>query len=432
MFTGLLPHQHGIHAERFDSMVDFSSIRPSETFLRSLSDYRTVGISANPYVNSSQNFDTIFDQFHDVITYTSFFPAALCPFEFDQKHEYDSVREQVQGYLAASLRHDQPLKSVANGFWPLVDKLPFSLPTPGLFDDGGQSILTLAERSLGNSPEPSFLFLNLMDGHIPFRNLIQYDQEQHSVPNSWSSTELSKWEVNIEGVEDETYLSNYRSLYRASIDYLDRIVAEFLQTVQQSTDRETTVIITADHGHNLAYEADEGFIHHSASLSEGNLHVPLEIVNPPADYPETVEEFVTLLDIGVLIDGLSNDTWPGDRLFREYVPAEVIGIDGIDDPRNYRTFSDGEFEFWNRMIRVVYHDGIKYEWDSLGVNRTFALDAGKPCWQAEHDSPAEFGPEIYDCFTEPILEYKSQYTNETAADISDSIPKDRLKELGYL
>lgn len=65
IFTGELPSEHGIHAESFDADFSFASVDPESTFLGRLPGHRTVGVSANAYVNSTFGFDALFDEFHD-------------------------------------------------------------------------------------------------------------------------------------------------------------------------------------------------------------------------------------------------------------------------------------------------------------------------------------------------------------------------------
>ncbi|KAA9410367.1 sulfatase [Haloarcula hispanica] len=431
IFTGKLPHQHGIHADSFDRTITYSSLDVSDTFLDDLDSHSTIGVSANPYANSFNGFDELFDNFNDVITHGSFFPEAFSPYEFFRDRNVDRSVRTYLSYLWHASRRDRAFKSVLNGFWPFFNNSPVSLPLPGITDDGASAIAKTVLRRFRDVSQPHFTFVNFMDAHAPFRNLRHYDDSLHSVSDSWNSNALNKWEINKDGKGSEQYLANYRELYGASIDYLDRKVEVLIDDIQEGTEYETTFVITADHGHNLGYPADEGFIHHSGSLSEGVLHVPLEIINPPEGASEAVTDIFTHLDIGDLLVDMANDRRLNTDLFRDYVPAEVIGLDGTGDPRNHRSFEEGEYEYWNRMIRVLYDDMTKYEWDSLGTRRVFSLDSDRPCWQEQLGEPVDFSDEMLDIFDQPLVEYKEQYEGGTS-DEASTIPEERLEDLGYL
>ena len=72
-------------------------------------------------------------------------------------------------------------------------------------------------------------------------------------------------------------LAYYRALYDASIRYTDEVLASFFAELEVlGLDRETTIIITADHGEELA---DHGRLGHTQLYPE-SLRVPLVIVHP--------------------------------------------------------------------------------------------------------------------------------------------------------
>jgi len=56
--------------------------------------------------------------------------------------------------------------------------------------------------------------------------------------------------------EFEPSVERVRRLYAATVDYLDRLVADLVRALETGDDRESILIVTADHGENLGYESD--------------------------------------------------------------------------------------------------------------------------------------------------------------------------------
>lgn len=428
MFTGTLPSEHGIHGESISSSADFSSLRRSDVFLDEMPGHRALGVSANPYVNSLFGFDGLFDEFADMIADESLFADGYSPYEYSMD---DDTGEGTFGYLRRSLKHDHPLKSIANLAWTAVDGNDYSHPFSGVIDDGAGAISDRASAAAGETDEPFFMFLNYMDAHTPLRNLIHLDQELHSVPNTWNSNELHQWDFNKEGERDERYLRNYRALYGAAIEYLDRTVADLVEEIKAATDEETTFVITADHGHNLGYPADNGYIHHISSTSEGILHVPCEIIDPPEGFPETADSYFSHLTLGQLMADIAADNPYDPDLLSKSIVAETIGLSGTGDPRNHREFEEGEFEYWNRMIRCFYRDETKYQWDSVGQHLEYRLDDDRPCWQELESEDASIPDEAFASFPSEIDNYK-QRVGSAAQDSPDADVEETLKDLGYM
>lgn len=307
-----------------------------------------------------------------------------------------------------------------------LDVVFSKLPVPKLFDDGAKAALRIARRKIRGGNEPFFLFMNLMESHTPHQPTRGYDRSLYDAPSTWNSMDgLNQWAINRQGTDGyEEDIDHFRDLYAASIDYLDRTVARFIETVQERTDRETTFVITADHGENLGYPEDRGLFGHNSSLSEGLLHVPLTVVNPPKGYSARETDYFSHLDIGALVAGLAADRAPD--VFSDRIPAERILTTNLPDVEKE------ERAYWNRMLRCLYEGESKIEWDSLGECVEYELDRDRPCWQRERSeitaSPPRWAEEFFDV---EIRSFKEQIGDSSAEDI-DEATRSRLKELGYL
>ena len=421
--TGELPHQHGI--DSYNS--DYSSLGREDTFLAELPEYDALGVSANAFAGSPFGFDEMFDEFTDV-SWTRRFPQGMDAEEYATKTDAEGLSFYIE-FLKTALAHEHTLQTIANAALAQLDISLFSrLPLPKLLDDGASAVLQEAERLVDQNGSPFFLFINLMDAHVPHHNIWGYDQSIHSVPNTWSSiTELDEWRVMLDGVdsyrEDVEY---FRQLYAASIDYLDRKVAAFIDRIQEVTADETTFVITADHGENLGFREDGGLFEHKSSLTEGLLHVPMSIVNPPAGYASHESAYMSQLELGMLIGGLARGETPdvfGDRIAAERIGTTIYGVEMAEEERRY----------WGRMLRCVYEDNSKIVWDSLGDATKYEIASHQPCWQKPHRKDVSPPSWVDDFFEEDITTYKQHVdTSGRFKDGLDDFTRDRLEDLGYL
>lgn len=432
LFTGQLPSHHHLHAERFDAEFDFAEALDDRTFLDDLDGYETLGVSSNIYMNVEFGFDRLFDEFrdHSIGNHWHAAPFPEARTEFDV--EADSQLRRYASGVSQALEDDYPLRTFANGLWAKYYGIVDELPLPRFGDNGARvnsdAILEFAE----GADEPFFVFANFMDAHNPLQHSRRYDESLHSVPNTWTSNEFSKWELLIDDRATDEYTRNYRALYGAAIEYLDRVVSDLIEKLETETEGDTTVIVTADHGHNLGYEHEDGYFHHTTSLSEGILHVPFEVYNPPDDWPERVTERISQTAVPALVRSIRDGRWRASVAGDEPVVAENVGLLGQGDGIDHETADETDEAFWSRMIRCGYLDDEKFEWDSLGRCRRFALDATKPCWQSLQDSDCEVPEDLTACFDEDIDAYKERWQrHEQRLEFDDSV-SENLKDLGYL
>lgn len=414
-FTGELPHNHDAHAYN----TTFEHIKSENTFLDDL-DHRTIGVSANPYASSSFGFASLFDEFVDIAP-SVVFPEGMYLKDFTS--DRDGVREYID-YTLQVLDHDHPFKSLVNGVGHISTQM---IPdwAPRRTDDGGRAVTRAARKQTRSSSEPYFLFLNFMEAHAPFSSTLLFDRDYRTVPRGWSSDQIDIWEINTGNAEDYCEdIENYRQLYSASIEYLDRLITPFLDTLSDRSSYETTVIITADHGENLVFPEDDDLIEHKGSLTEGLLHVPLLIYNPPSGFELPNDEFFSLLDLGALVQRLTGESVSFE--YTDIVPAELIGL-GSANPQ----LSQEEGAYWDRTIRCGYRGTEKYLWDSSEESYLETVDPNRSCWRRREKVNVDIPQEIRSPFDTGIHSHKSERVVSTNTGISRGTT-DRLEDLGYL
>jgi hypothetical protein len=429
MFTGRLPHEHGVHAYQ----RDFSVIDREDTLLGDLPDYSAVGASANVWAGSSFGFDGLFDSFSDVSP-DQRFPEGIDVARFGQETEATGLARQL-AFLRAALRHDRPLESLANGAMVQLDRVFQHLPLGKPFDDGASLLESELESQVEATAEPFFGFVNFMDAHGPVHHVRGYDRSLHDAPLSWTARTVDLQRVVEEG--DEETLGWYRSLYGTAIDYLDRRVVGLVDRLRAATDRETTVVVTADHGNDLAMTDSRHWGHTKSRLTEALLHVPLAVFNAPS-VPDAVgarpEGLVSHLRLRDLLVGLAHDRVP-DVVDPEIV-AERIGYSGPP-----ATLEGDLSAAEDSTIRCLYADReTKTVWTHRGAVSRYRLDPDRPCWEtvAERDAGAD-GDEggdidvaaLDDRFGESIESVGRRVREDGSVEV-DTDAEARLQDLGYL
>jgi len=404
MFTGQLPHKHGVHTYNWD----YSTIPAEDTVTADLPEsYQTLGVSSNPYACSEFNFDTFFDVFVDSNPLATASDAA-------------GWRRYVE-FLSKTLRGEKPLRNLRYGFLTELEKLSPAIPS-------GYAPLWVAReglRQIERSSEPHFCFLNFMHAHTPR----QYRSEYHTdstVPRDWTSRAYDNWDIVLEQTSDaDRHLKNERELYSLSLKYLDERIASFIRTVLKVSDSETTVIVTADHGENLGYDSEDGLVGHFSSLSEGLLHVPCLLINPPSGYDKTETDLFSHLQLPELIVGLAANRTPD--VFRTEIPAELMGV-GVDDIP-----AGADREYWNRVIRAAYTGQSKYVWDSLENTYEYQLDSNRPNWQQLVAESVTVPANLTSMFETDLAEYHDwDLEDQNVAEDLTEDTKANLSDLGYL
>lgn len=422
MLTGQLPSEHDVHA--LNPKLD--SVSTDNTLVSDLPAHAALGVSANVYAGSTFGFDTHFDAFIDISRDQRYHDALDVSAFVDNCDEVGIAR--YAAVLRAALRDDRPVASLLNAVEALLTDLERSTLAglPSLLDDGAATVERAVFDLIDTRDQPFVFFVNFMEAHEPHRDTLWFDRESYAdvIPRGWDSMTLKNWDVADDSMETESDVTRYRALYGAAVAYLDRRVSAFVERLLAATCRETTVVITADHGENLALPAEEGALGHVTSLSESVLHVPLVLVNPPTGYDPIVEEYVSHLSLRRLVTGLAHGSTP--NVTEPSPAAEIVGVTPGNDP-----LVEQNPDRWDRMLRCTYKDDRKYVWDHRGEEVVYALDPSRPSWQDRLDT-ASVPDEARARFPGDIARYRRTATSLSPNDnaISDAV-EHQLRDLGY-
>lgn len=261
IFTGKLPHNHGVTA--LNSKLGDSNQTLAE--MLKAKGFSTVGFISHTLITRRFGFNQGFDKYE------------LVPFK---GNVHDAVTSEEVSQAATQ--------------WLEQNKKQFD-------------------------KQRFFLFLHYFDPHYNYQHHQKFDR------TSWykGSIEpglgirLLRDRIGKLEPDDIRYLKN---LYQEEIAYTDAAIGNVLEALsKQNLDKNTLVILTADHGEEFM---EHGWIGHTRTLYDELIHVPL-IVKVPQLSASRVRNVVSTLDIVPSLLALDSEKhssnfdgqkfWPGDN-----------------------------------------------------------------------------------------------------------------------
>lgn len=360
MFTGLLPSEHGTHAEH--TFLDDRHTTIAEILKHD--GYQTFLYSANPNISKSVNFHQGFEV---------------------EEHPWD------KRYRSAAIRIVQrKIASEVHG-GGLLQKIRAGRETNlGVEATGGLNQRALIDwLNKRNKKRPYFAFLNYMEAHQPLIPAKEYRLRMMSAPKveksykidgSWRHTFL--YTFGLDEYSDEK-LEIMAATYDATLLELDELFQTLIETLEARGDLENTVVIlTADHGEHLG---EHHMLDHHYSVYQPLIHVPL-VVHYQEQFKRgretrpvvTFDIFPTLLELAGIDPPIGFETKAvslleprADRIRL----AEYVGI--FNNPFEFAKSADPNWNPspWNRELRALIDGPFKYVWASDGRNELYDLDA---------------------------------------------------------
>lgn len=448
MFTGEYPHQHGIYTQ--SDIIE----SPLPLVDRLGADgYARYAVSANGFAAPKYGFDRGFDEFYNTQGLTAY-PQGLDVHGYARQireandGEFDTGDIAYSDLLGRTLRHDYPVKSLANvcaaalselvNAYPALQRIPhrrfnkyneFSYSP----EQNTECIRRLVAESASGG-RPFFIFTNYMDTHHPYTPPEPYQREYCG--RTFSYRELSRIAEEShpfnylkrrhgEGVS-EPRIETIRNLYAGEVRTADEHLGRLLRTLERQEVRdETLIIVTADHGENLGETNWMGEKHmgHVRSASENHLRVPLVVAHPELN-SRTVRDYVSTREIyRLLVDEIHPFlSYQGGDISaltpeNDVVLAEVPKTTSTALAETYPELSD----VLQRHLVAAYKDGWKVVVDSNGTELA---------WNEGNESDVDGAPS--DAVREArraIGTFNEQ--GESQREISDT-EKRQLEALGYL
>ena len=244
--------------------------------------------------------------------YTSVLAKGLPKFESTLAAELKSA-----GYRTALFSggvYLRPEWGLTKGFDTYVNTFSTSTPgrIPAPFETNLDDLLDWVKTERGAGP--FFVFATIDDLHVPYHSSepdrydpgyqgVARDTDVYSVPFARAyNGEASGYPESLKAKvarfkSDPRALEHFTARYDAALRDSDQRVGEFVAGLKKlGLDKNTVLIITADHGEMLG---EKGLLNHTQSLYEPVVHVPLIIKHPglPKLAGRRIPELVQRIDL---------------------------------------------------------------------------------------------------------------------------------------
>jgi uncharacterized sulfatase len=291
MFTGLYPTAH--HVTQSSRSLGPDRHHVAEVLRQA--GYETVGFCNNPLVGILDNgfkrgFDTFYNYggaFPSVPRSSSRLPWPLSAWteaytQFLRRISYPIQNFFARSELALSISLTAWLTPLWSRFARFKGQNERSVHDVAHFLD---------RREASGRDRPLFLFLNLMETHLPFwprrrfidqvAPVVRQNREARRIMNAWNR-EAYRWAAPLAEPLGDLEAQVLSDMYDAEVAYQDDYLGElFAAMARRSRRRDTLTIFVSDHGDGLG---EHGYFGHAFVAYEELLHVPL-VLHWPAQLP---------------------------------------------------------------------------------------------------------------------------------------------------
>ncbi|MCB8942254.1 MAG: sulfatase [Ardenticatenaceae bacterium] len=329
LFTGLYPTTHQV----LQSSQGLSPDWPHVAEVLTAAGYETIGFCNNPLVGVLNNgFKRGFQTFYN---YGGAFPSL----PGDSIQLPWPIGPIVAGYTQFLRRISYPIQNffgrsdlafrVSLNAWltPLWSKMA---NFKGQNERSvGDVVHFLQEREAQKRHKPLFLFLNLMETHLPFwppgefvdkvAPYLRQSKEARAVMGRWNR-EAYRWAAPLERPLSPLESQVLSDMYDAEVAYQDAYLGKLLAWLDGRSRRNTLTIIVADHGDSLG---EHNYFGHAFTAYQELIHVPLIVHWPERIQPGRVTTPVSTRRVfHTVLDAV------GSRLpeMSHLNPAEVHGL----------------------------------------------------------------------------------------------------------
>lgn len=303
-----------------------------------------------------------------------------------------------------------------------------------------EALVARALRELARAPadRPVFLYLHLMDTHVP------YDPAHAERAPTWpgwseaasaDEAPLVHWgPTDPLDAEQLALLTSWRRAYDGQVRFVDAALGRLLQRVPELRSRESLVAVTSDHGEGLfSHLRGPGstpgpgplglaYPDHGEQLYEEALRVPLWLAGPGVPAGRNEPRPVAVRDLGATLLHLSG--LPGASGFAGRLPLSAA------DPVPDALFGAGS-RGW--FVRTATHKlTVPFGTDAPESAATVRLAAvAGPVYLPELEELSAAEPGLRRLLLERWRRWLDS-TDEPPPDLADPATLERLRMLGYV
>ncbi len=305
MFCGEYPAIHGTLQSSDAISGDFRTVAEHLHHV----GYHSIGFCNNPLVGVLDNgFRRGFQRFYNYggtipstpTTYGENTSGILAKIRRQYFRIIDRIATPIQQAVAAS---PQVLQIALNPWLvPLWTRYSnFKGDTETSIND---TCCYLMNNRNGSTPEPKFIFLNLMETHLPytppkrfmhtFAPVVLEQPEAQEFIRVYN-TQALQWLLPLEKPYPELEAQTLNTMYDAEVAYQDHLLNQLFTILDQPEYRENfLVIIVGDHGEMLGEHQIMG---HGLGVYEELVHVPLIIRFPGQEKGSRVKPLVSTVNL---------------------------------------------------------------------------------------------------------------------------------------
>ena len=288
LFTGLYPSEHSVHedpnselGEIFQKATGYSG--DFLTKIASKQGYKTIGISANPMISGLTGFEEKFDEFYNV--------------DLGNLSGISNINTTNQKF--------RRIKYLASRVISTIRGYPKN--------KGYKISLSILSRFI--SKDQTFIFMNLMEMHDPYRKTIWTDDNIHILNDLFEIRSLNEKQIN-----------KLRSKYYNQIEKVRESILSIIDMLKYFKKfDDTLVIFTSDHGQALK---ENGYYGHGTFLYDELIHIPLLIKFPFNNSKKlNFKSYVNLVDLhGFLRAIITEENNPYQYFRRDITYSEAFGL----------------------------------------------------------------------------------------------------------
>jgi arylsulfatase A-like enzyme len=304
--------------------------------------YTTAGFSTSPHLSRATGYDRGFDYFEDLL------PA-----------EADPHLRSVSGGQRL-LRH------------PLTHRVALALGQSWRPARVYSSAVEVTDRVcdwLAQARAPVFTWAHYMDVHWPY-HIEETLVEPGSIARAWQDLALMHQRANFRRKKalSDNQCERFGALYERALEHVDREIGRLLDFLSaRDLDRNTVVVVTADHGEEFMDHGRWG--HWESNLFDEILHVPLVVRLPGRADAVRIDRLVRLLDLMPTILAIAGcppvEAVEGVSL----APLWEAGERQYDVRESISEMQRGQ---WHRI--AVRSERYKYIWDSQSLDKPALYD----------------------------------------------------------
>lgn len=286
-FPGILASMYGL-----DSLSEYGLPETAETLASSFLQYgyKTAAFHSNPYLDKTYGYGRGFTTFKDYESQRG-------------KSKFTSnIREKIRLKLGADSRLNQLIQGFRNS--KFGTQLAMNLSLKAYPYCTAEQIFSNATAWLNKNTSPFFMWLHLMDIHMPYVFRDDYIRlYRKTVPKEKRMLEagIETTSTNADTVSPENMIL-LSDLYDSSLRYVDDQIKQFVNILEKKDLLNSTVVaLTSDHGEAFG---EHGFFGHLNRLNyqthflyDEVIHVPLFFYAPSHIHSQQHHDIFSMIEL---------------------------------------------------------------------------------------------------------------------------------------